>query len=125
VRPLFSPFFALPFFGFNPFWLQEQVLLAGAFAAGAPLPMPLPEAGVPTGGVQLDVEPWRAQVYVDGYYAGHVEDFRGYYHHLELPAGPHVIEIFEAGFQPQNIEVSVSPGRTTTYRGILERAPGR
>jgi hypothetical protein len=41
----------------------------------------------PTGGVQLDVQPWRAAVFVDGVYAGRVDDFRGYYKHLELVAG--------------------------------------
>ena len=54
----------------------------------------------PTGGVQLDIVPWSADVYVDGVRAGRVEDFRGYYHHLELPAGPHVIAIFKPGAEP-------------------------
>ena len=75
--------------------------------------------GGPTGGVQLDVVPWSADVYVDGVRAGRVEDFRGYYHHLELPAGPHVIAIVKPGAEPLVVDVMVVPGRTTTFRGNL------
>ena len=50
-----------------------------AVAASVPLP-----DSAPTGGVQLDIEPRRAQVYVDGVYVGVVNDFRGYFQHLVL-----------------------------------------
>ena len=75
----------------------------------------------PTGGVQLDVQPWRAGVFVDGVYAGRVEDFNGYYQHLEVVAGPHQIVIVEPGYQPLVIEADVVPGKTTTYRRTLTR----
>lgn len=71
------------------------------------------------GGLQLDVEPRRAQVYADGRYVGVVDDFRGYYQHLQIGAGSHVIEIVAADYDPLIIRVTVSPGRTTTYRGSL------
>jgi hypothetical protein len=100
------------------------LLTAGAPHASVAQVTPPPHEGVPTGGVQLDMVPWRAQVYVDGYYVGRVEEFRGYYHHLALPAGLHVIEILAPSFEPLSFEVNVSPGRTTTYRGNLSRAPG-
>jgi hypothetical protein len=83
-----------------------------------------PQEAVPTGGVQLDLVPWRAQVYVDGYYVGLVEHFKGYYHHLSLPAGSHVIDIFAQGYEPLEFEVNVTPGRTVTYHGNLNRASG-
>jgi hypothetical protein len=73
----------------------------------------------PTGGVQLDVQPWRARVFVDGAYAGRVEDFKGYYEHLEVVAGPHQITIVEPGFLPLVFDIIVAPGRTTTCRGTL------
>jgi hypothetical protein len=77
------------------------------------------------GGVQLDVQPWRAQVYADGAYVGLVEDFSGYYRHLELAAGPHVITIVAPDHDPLIFDVMVSPGRTITHRATLNRAPGR
>ena len=76
------------------------------------------------GGVQLDVQPWRAEVYVDGAYAGVVENFRGYYQHLDLVAGPHMISIFAPGYNPLFFEVVVSPRQTTTFRGTLTRTSG-
>jgi hypothetical protein len=76
------------------------------------------------GGVQLDVQPWRAEVYVDGAYAGVVENFRGYYQHLDLVAGPHMITISAPGYNPVFFEVVVSPGQTTTFRGTLTRTSG-
>ena len=73
----------------------------------------------PTGGVQLDVLPWRASVFVDGVYAGRVDDFKGYDQHLEVVAGPHQIVVVEPGYQPLVIYVVVVPGRTTTFRATL------
>lgn len=77
------------------------------------------------GGVQLDVQPWRAQVYVDGVYVGLVDEFTGYYHHLELVPGLHVITFIAPDYEPLMLEVVVSPGHTTTYRRTLNRASGR
>jgi hypothetical protein len=74
----------------------------------------------PVGGVQLDVEPRRAQVFVDGAYKGIVDDFRGYYQHLTLPAGRHRIEILESGYLPLIFRVTVVPDRTITYRWSLQ-----
>jgi hypothetical protein len=73
----------------------------------------------PIGGVQLDVQPWRASVFVDGVYAGRVDDFKGYYQHLDVVAGPHQIMVVEPGYQPLVIDAVVVPGRTSTYRGSL------
>jgi len=98
--------------------------MARGFVAGGQLAYPLP-AGAAPGGVQLDVQPWRAQVYVDGTYVGVVRDFTGYYHHLEVSAGPHVIVIVTPDYEPLVLDLFVSPGRVTTYRGTLSRASGR
>jgi hypothetical protein len=73
----------------------------------------------PIGGVQLDVQPWRAAVFVDGVHAGRVDDFKGYYKHLEVVAGPHQIVIVEPGFQPLVIDAIIVPGETMTFRGTL------
>jgi hypothetical protein len=77
------------------------------------------------GGLQLDVQPWRAEVYVDGDYAGKVQDFGGYYRPLELIPGPHAITIVAPDFDPLMFDVVIVPDRTTTYRGTLSRASGR
>lgn len=73
-----------------------------------------------SGSMRLDVSPKDAQVYVDGYYAGIVDDFNGMFRHLTLTAGPHVIEIRRAGFEPLLVNVYVQPRRTITYRAAME-----
>lgn len=73
----------------------------------------------PKGGLQLDIQPWSAQVYVDGTLAGRVEQFRGYYQHLELPAGPHTIAVVADGRDPFIFTVMVVPGRVVTQRATL------
>jgi hypothetical protein len=76
----------------------------------------------PTGGVQLDIQPWSSQVYVDGASVGRVEQFRGYYQHLELPAGPHTIAVVSEGRDPLIFGVMVVPGRVVTQRATLASA---
>jgi hypothetical protein len=68
------------------------------------------------------VQPWRAQVFVDGALMGRVEDFNGYYKHLEVPSGPHQVTIVERGYQPIILDLVVTPGRTVTYRGTLSQS---
>ena len=95
------------------------------FYIGSGVPLgPLPDDG-PIGGVQPDVTPWRSRVYVDGVLKGRVDDFNGYYHPLELVAGPHQITIVDEGRQPIILDIVVTPGRTTTYRASLNEAAGR
>jgi hypothetical protein len=107
---------------FDPFWLgapsavDQNVML--------PSVPPRQRPGL-AGGLQLDVEPRRALVYVDGWYVGVVDDLSGYYRHLDTVAGRHIIEIVAPDYEPLIVDVTVSPGRTTTYRNSLTRAPGR
>lgn len=96
---------------FDPYWWWDPVATEGGAA--------------PIGGVQLDVDPRCALVYVDGLFAGLVEDFSGYFHHLDATAGPHIIEMVAPGYEPLIVEVIAAPGTTTTYRGSLNRAYGR
>jgi hypothetical protein len=83
--------------------------------------MPAP-GPILSGGLQLDVEPRRALVYVDGVLAGTVDQFKGYFLHLETSAGFHVITFLSPDYEPLTIGVTVSPNQTTTYRGSLNRS---
>jgi hypothetical protein len=71
------------------------------------------------GAIRLQVKPGNAEVYVDGYYVGQVDEFDGVFHHLELEAGPHRVEIRAAGFEPLVFEIRTQPGRTINYRGEM------
>ena len=71
------------------------------------------------GDVRLQVRPRDAAVYVDGYYAGIVDNFDGVFQRLTLEAGPHEIEIEAPGLEPQVFEVYVDPTRTIDLRADL------
>jgi hypothetical protein len=87
---------------------------------------PLPPAGymsaVPGyayGGVHIEGAPEDAQVFVDGYYVGVVDDFDGPFQHLNLQAGTHRIEIRPQGYPPVAFDVNVQPGQTMTVHAGL------
>lgn len=71
------------------------------------------------GEVRLQVRPRHAQVYVDGYYAGIVDNFDGVFQRLTLEVGEHEIEIAAPGFEPQSYRIYVDPSRTVDVHGDL------
>lgn len=73
------------------------------------------------GALRLKVTPRDASVFVDGYYAGEVDQFDGVFQRLRLEPGPHRIEINADGYEPLSFEVRVLPDRTTTFKGELVR----
>ncbi|HLG54274.1 MAG TPA: hypothetical protein VI485_03020 [Vicinamibacterales bacterium] len=75
------------------------------------------------GRLRIDDAPADAQVFVDGYYAGIVDDFDGVRQYLTLEAGPHQIEIRAPELEPLVFDVNVQPGQTITYRA--QRQPLR
>jgi len=75
------------------------------------------------GAVRLKVRPSRAEVFVDGYYVGIVDEFDNPFQQLQLESGPHRIEVREDGYEPLTFEVRIVPGRTITYNGELKKAP--
>lgn len=79
------------------------------------------ESDYDTGSLKLKVKPRGAQVYVDGYFSGIVDDYDGVLQKLKLPAGPHRVELRAEGFQPATLDVLVVEGETVTYRAELQR----
>ena len=72
------------------------------------------------GGVALEMSPYDADVYVDGTYAGRVEDFDGSKQPLTLVPGTHRIEVQAPGFVPLTFDVAVQAGQVIPYRGDLQ-----
>jgi hypothetical protein len=84
-------------------------------------PVPFPIDGV--GSIRLRVRPRDAQVFIDGYYAGVVDDFDGTFQSMRVVAGGHKIEIRMPGFEDLELDVHVQPGRTITLREDLRIRP--
>lgn len=77
--------------------------------------------GYPNGQLRLRVDVKQAEVFVDGYYAGIVDDFDGIAQALTLEEGPYHVEIVAPGYEPLTFDVRIVAGRKTTYRGELRR----
>jgi hypothetical protein len=73
------------------------------------------------GSLRLRVKPNNAQVFVDGYFMGEIDNFDGTFQKLTLESGVHRIEIRAEGYEPVQFEVKVVPGETITYKGDLKR----
>jgi hypothetical protein len=73
------------------------------------------------GELRLRVSPRHAQVFIDGYYAGIVDDFDGIIQSMKLEEGPYRIEIVAPGYEPLQFDVRILPGQKITYRGDLIR----
>jgi hypothetical protein len=81
-------------------------------------------SGRPYGGLRVDLPQRDAEVFVDGYFVGVVDNFDGVLQQANLEAGPHRIEIRSPEFETITFDVNIEPGRTITYRGSLrERRP--
>jgi hypothetical protein len=73
------------------------------------------------GDLRLHIRPSGAAVYVDGYYAGVVDDFDGVFQRLTLEVGPHRVEVEAPGYETRVYDVYVDPSRTLDLRGGLLR----
>ena len=65
-----------------------------------------------TGAARLQVTPRNARVYVDGYFAGMVDDFDGAWQRLNVEAGEHELQLYLEGYQTFTQKVLFVRGRT-------------
>lgn len=78
------------------------------------------------GSARLQVTPKQAEVYVDGYLAGNVNDFDGIFQRLEVPAGEHELTLYLDGYETYTQKVLFRPGATLDIRFALKPvAPGQ
>jgi hypothetical protein len=67
------------------------------------------------GSLRIVDAPRYAPVFVDGYYAGEVDDYDGIFQRLNLEPGRHLVEVdVYPGAPPLEYEVYIEPGRTVT-----------
>ena len=72
------------------------------------------------GSVRLKIKQRQAEVYVDGYFVGRVDEFDGSFQKLDLDGGGHKVELKADGFEPLDFEILITPGETVTYKGELK-----
>ena len=107
--------FGLGYFYYNPYaWYGYGVPLSTYSVYSNSYPVVYQ-----SGEIRLRVTPRYAEVFVDGYFAGRVEDFDGYTQSLRLEEGPHTIEIVADGYETLVFNVRVTAGRKIDYRAEL------
>jgi hypothetical protein len=79
------------------------------------------DSGDLQGALRIKAKPREAQVRVDGYFVGVVDDFDGNFQKLKLDDGPHKIELIADGYQPLAFDVLIVEGQTVTYKGQLQK----
>jgi hypothetical protein len=73
-----------------------------------------------SGSLRLQVEPREAEVFVDGYYAGTVDNFDGMFQRLHLEPGQHDLELYLPGHRSFTQKVYLQPGQTFRVRHEMQ-----
>jgi hypothetical protein len=103
-------YFYDPFFGPYPWWRH-----------GAPVwYVPIYDTRAE---LRIEASPRRAAVYVDGYYAGLVDDFDGVFQRLPVTPGGHELTLYLEGFVTMRWRLYLQPGSTATLRHVMVPAP--
>ena len=112
----YSPYYD-PFFFSDPLWYGFQY------------PYPMQPYGYgyryrtyePEASVRLEVKPKEAEVYVDGYYAGIVDDFDGTFQRLRVEPGEHELELWLDGYRTVRQKVYLTQDNTFRVKYQMER----
>lgn len=106
-----------------------SVTIVGVMGSGAGAqvvigtPYPPYPAGAPDSSVRLEVTPRDTAVYVDGYYAGVVDEFDGTFQRLRVEPGPHEIALWHDGYRTVIEHVYLPPDKTFKIKRALEALP--
>ena len=100
----YSPFYYSGSYGYSPYYYR------GRYSDG--------------GSLRVIVDPVKARVYVDGYYAGIADDFDGIFQRLSLPPGRHDISLKLDGYRTHKFRVYLPPAETLKIHHVMERGTG-
>jgi hypothetical protein len=76
------------------------------------------------GSIRVLCDPAEARVYVDGYYAGVVDDFDGLFQRLHVAPGRHEITLKLEGYTSHRMRVYVGPDATVKLHHEMQRGTG-
>jgi len=110
---------------YDPFWYDPWYGYGYQYPFGPP-PFRYPYyAFDPGASIRVEVTPKEAEVYVDGYYAGVVDDFDGVFQRLPVFPGEHDIELYLDGYRTVKQRVYATPRRTFKLKYKMEHlGPG-
>jgi hypothetical protein len=120
---------------YRPYYYRPYVRLGSpypyyyrpVYARAYPLPTYAPYQGYNygSGAIRTLVKPKRAEVYVDGYYAGIVDDFDGAFQKLYLAPGEHAVELRLEGHRTFRQRILATPSHTQKiHHEMVPLGPG-
>ncbi len=124
VRPvvIVRPRYSYPLFGYgygygryyDPFFWNYQY---------RPYPPYMRYGYEPGADLRIQVTPRDAEVYLDGYLVGTVDDFDGMLQRLRVTYGEHEVEIYREGYRPVRQKMLFRPGETYRIKQGMEPVP--
>jgi hypothetical protein len=124
ARPYYyDPFWVSGAFGWSPMFYAPWSLM---WATGGYGPYPgwgLGSTTFNTGALRLKMKPREAQVFVDGFLAGTVDQFDGVFQSLRLAPGGHKVEVRMDGFETLTLDLHIQPDRTMTITQEMKANP--
>jgi hypothetical protein len=108
-------FYYSPFY--SPYWIDPWYGAGYPWGYYPPYGQYLP----PDASVKLEVKPNEAEVYIDGYYAGIVDDFDGAFQRLHVAPGEHEIELYLAGYRTVTQKILLSANNTFKVKYTMEK----
>jgi hypothetical protein len=120
----YSPFYSPFGWGFGYGWGYPYAAY-GPYAPYAVGPYGYAHPYDVSGSARIQVTPKEAEVYVDGYRAGRVDDFDGTFQRLNVAPGPHELTLFLPGYRTVTERVYFGEGSTVKLKQSLEKlGPG-
>jgi hypothetical protein len=77
--------------------------------------------GAPDASVRFDVKPKETAVYVDGYYAGLVDDYDGAFQRLRTSPGGHELTLYLEGYRTYSERIYLSADNTFKVKHRMEK----
>jgi hypothetical protein len=103
----YRPWFYDPWYGWGaPYAWYPRYLYGGRYDGSASL--------------RVQVEPKQTEVFIDGYFAGTVDDFDGFFQRLHLEPGEHDVELHLPGHRNVKQKIYLQPGGTFRVRHTME-----
>ena len=107
----YGPYYYSPWF-YGAYWSYPYYYYPYDYVAGG-------------ASLKVNVEPKTAEVYVDGYLAGVVDQFDGMFQSLSVEPGEHEVTVYQPGYRSIVQRLYLSAGSTLRIKGVLEKlAPG-
>jgi hypothetical protein len=102
----YRPWFYDPWYGWgHPYGWYPPHAYVGQYASAS---------------LRLQVEPKETEVFIDGYFAGTVDDFDGFFQRLHLEPGEHDVELYLPGHRSVRQKIYLQPTGTFRVKHTME-----